>query len=829
MKMRRLTAAFVTAAMILSPAGGVYADPVPVTEETAFSAAWDEISGVLLDTYTAAHKAVSSVPGDEDLPAYRLSIEPDALKLLGFASESLIKTDLSWIDEIGIDLLPSIQNIEYTYYYYNGPATQEVWLPGLCAALHVNGKEILTADIINELGGGYACVKLPELVGGSYYTEMSSAYSGLENLFSFMYGSFDRQNFVRTILESDKLLPDPELFGMILETAGSLSEIYTPEEAGEKDLSAGDVSEKVMSYTGRIRAKDLISVLYAFMDRLDQDEEFRNAVISCVDGFYELLENNYFLKNLLQYSGANYIYRIAGGDGYAAAYAALLTGNWKFADESLNQTEEQAGADSAEEAASAAAESMEETASAAADSAEEAASTEAAVSAVEAAFEDNSGSAYEAESDGEALSDEGTESSEEDRGTKVEDITLKPGREYSWEEVNSNMKDVFLMLQGIADGSIILTGDQSAGNNIYTVYRKAYSQIRDALSDLAEETDETAALKITTAFDAQQKLKGISLDPVMAWEEAAQAAEDEDGEAPRSGISSAPEEEESHGGVSLVWPESGEGKAVSFEIHTPWETVASVLVQALADSFKAELYTGEIGTMCLSGEKTAGEDGDVYTARLSENEETAAWFEGNVVADGTGIDLSLHIPRYDNRETKARLTGSYDAESGKGSFKLVISDGSTGYPENLYQSERAAFVIETDRLRAKKDGTLTGKVSVSQTGKSAMYSPVPQGMKLIFDFGKGQAAVADSSSTYLTFSRTEKPVISEKKAKNRIRKAWEDGMAPGFGRNWNFAYPLSRLLKAGMPEDLLNGLPLTMEEITDLIEDLMYDLNYMSW
>ena len=349
---KTVTAAVLAAVMLIAPAGAaVSADAVAVTEETALSEAWNQISSVLKTVYAAGIKGSYVDLSSLELPAYRLSINPAALRLLNFASESLIRTDLSWISELGVDFVPTFQTKTrpYSNGYYSLISRMETeeMIPGFSAVLHINGKEIVTSDLYVDDRMQGLFVSLPELVSGEQFVSLYNFYrSAFRNLQYSPFGNIQPSaglgSFLRAPRDMDRLLPDEELMEIILDSAGGISEYYKPAASEEKTVTALAASEKVTSYTGSITLRDGLSLLLKLMERAKEDEDFRNRLIAYIDDAYSAFMTNPYVQTMIMQAG---LYKFFGMSLYnigeqTQIQASILTGSWKFRREELNDRSE---------------------------------------------------------------------------------------------------------------------------------------------------------------------------------------------------------------------------------------------------------------------------------------------------------------------------------------------------------------------------------------------------------------------------------------------------------------------------------------------------------
>ena len=850
-RMKTLTAGALSAAMLLSPAavfagvdsGEKSADivvqeaaaeqdtaseqeaaseqmPAQITEDRALAAALEQISEAVLAVYTAATEGVFAEKPEKLLPC-RLSIEPATLRLLNFASETVLKTDLSWIEELGIDLIPTVQTKE-TPYNSRGyivdpqdPSLEKVdaVLPGLSAVLHVNGKEILTSDMYVDDRIRGAFVSLPELVSGMAMINMDGMFSSLgwnlRNLgIRVMDPSMMSGAYFRTPNDLKKLLPDAELFAMLLESAGQIADNYKPESAQEISLSAGTITQNCTACTGSLTARDGISLLISLMERVSEDETFRNALIDYINGFYTAYSTNPIVQTLLyQYFERSSIWQLYSYAEDTKVTAAILSGDWKFRREDLN-----------------------ERSAAAADGA----SAEADDPYGENSYEE----AYEAEE----YSAEEYETEDED-AYHPEDLQIIPGKAYTWEEYQQLPGDTYsLMRRGLLTGEILLTKSRSFGDNLYICFCAAQDELMDEINKLYYTMDRDALVRITTDFTEEGKLAGIGIEPMY--------------------------EDTSFGRADIVWPAADDGQGLAFTFSQDGQEYFSAAVQAKmagtdknvdvqVSEYEETVFTGNCSvkheddldtlsitaqgegmeTFSLNGQKAAEDTKDVYTLNMEVDGERAAYFDGTIDREEGYIDLGLHIPTYAGGEVLFALTGTFDSQSGNGSFEAAFREKQMAGPSVYSWREDGVIEILTDGLKIREDGTFDGSICVGIKRINAERNPIPSGLKLII--GKDYLKIADDSAVYVTLSNlTESEYLDQDASKTRISELWDTATEyyygrytggrrfPEFDTNWNIGYPLNRLLDAGMPADQLKALPIPMD-MTNLqyaLEDILDDI-----
>ena len=809
--MRPLTALFLAVVMTIAPAAAsVNADAAEETavsaaenaeaaDAAAFSEAWNQLSGALLEVYTAAVQDNSIDYNDISLPSYRLSVNPATLRLLNFASESLIKTDLSWIEELGVDLIPSIQTKQQPYYsggYYPGTASMpeiEAVVPGLTAVLHVNGKEILTSDLyVDDRAQGFF-VSLPELVSGVQFVNLFNVYQQFyRNLRSSglrLEPSSGAGALLRTPKDLSRLLPDEKLMGMILETAGEAAEYYKPLSSEETVFTAKETAEDVTSYTGTIAARDGLSLLLKLLERINEDDALRDALISYINQAYDAYSTNLIIQGLTMQAG---LYRMIGGMSLqyiadqARVAAAVITGDWKFRREELNSRDESV--------------------------------TE--------------------EPD---FYHEDTESEAEDV-YHPEDIQAVPGRTYTWEEYEDLPYDNFtLMRKGIVNGEVILTENRSLGDNLYIVYKAGYDELTDEINKLYYSVDKDISIQITTGFNQAGKLAGLGIAPAYRGQEAVRAdlcwPAGEGGQGLKFTVS---EEGQELASAVLDSRITGNGGTVDLEIAEEGERLfAGSCILTREDSgdvFTISAESEETGAFSLTGSRSAEETADVYSLTAESDGRRIAYLDGTAGKKGD-VNFELHIPTYGENEMLAALTGTCDAQSGKGAYELSLSEVRS-YPGSSVQSEQGAVFIETDRLKLNGDGTLSGSISAGIKRLNTEENPIPAGLKLEMNFGRGSVQIADNSAVYVTFAPvSDAAYLNPSEAKSRISDLWDVGSAKylelvrgrysGFGNNWNIAYPVNRLLDAGMPADFLKAVipqEMSLEDIGGMMEDFLDDI-----
>ena len=780
MKMKKAAAFLLSAAILTSSVTpAVFADAVTgeavrqLTEQNAFRTAWDDITGALSGGYEKVYNVAAGSVDAASLPALRLSLEPDALQLLDLASRSVLKTDLEWIEEAGIDLIPSGQEVTYSYTsrYLDGQiGEQNIMLPGLCAVLHVNGKEIASADMFPDPGSRSLVTAIPDIVSGATAVDISGILS------SIRYLPVIRQAFAKdpgilmpALLQvpgtSGKLLPKPELVQSIFDAAGEAAEKYEPDKVEERVLEAGAVEERSTYYTGNIRVRDLVSVISILKDKLDNDADFRQEIISYLNGVFDLFDSNFFYSHLLYAlpPHISYSFRSFYDLPY---YTAIMTGKWEFTEEFISEQEN------------------------------------------------------------EGTSGTDTESTAEDVLT-AEDFAVEPGRTYRYDDLTYN--DCRIMREGVMRGKVRLTGGYNVGDSLWIMYQDQKQVIEQALGELYNSVDEDLSVRLTSCFDEHKRLKGMIATPVQGEDELMT--------------------------IQLLWPARGTERGFLFDVSAAGERLVRLRGEALTGAFHASFLVKDtiraeaecnIGnndapdTLRITAEgsnfgatyaeaerKTEGMN-DVYSGRVYNDEETYAEFGGYVRKESGDIDLSLTVPQYSGSSTKLTLKGQVDPESGDGRIRAAVSNDRGTYYSSF---EEGSILIETEKLAAASDGSLSGSIGISQTLQSGLTSPIPSGLKLILDFDEQAVKIADKSGTYLSLRKIDSGIIDSEAAARRIREVWEEsdpmrfGFNYRFGSNWNFGVILNRLMDAGMPADLLKGLPLTTEEIGTVLDEIGYTLD----
>ena len=745
----------------------------PVTEEQALAAAWEQISGALLGVYSAlTQEEAASEP--EAFPVYRLSIEPATLRLLNFASESVLKVDLSWIKELGIDIVPTLQ--KETMPYYDGryifdpqdPSLPQVEtpVPGLGAVLHVNGKEILTSDLYvdDRVRGAY--LTLPELVSGEGFINLEDLYRSMSwSLRDHGFWGNDISMLSRTPDNLKALLPSSELLGMLLESAGEISQYYKPETTKEVTLSAGKASQTCMAYTGSVNARDGISVLLSMMERVSEDEEFRSALIEYINHAYDACYTNMFVQSLLYQSGAGrYVRQLLSEAEEVKIEAAILSGDWKFRQEELNER----GSVPVEEASAATEESYE--------------------------------GSYEEETE-----------TEDENAYHPEDIQAIPGKAYTWDELwQLPWWDTYsLMRRGIQNGEVILTEQRSLGDALYLVYSAAQEELTDEVNRMYYSMDRDTSVRITTDFSEKGKLAGIAIEPVY--------------------------QDTSYGCIDLVWPSSDEDMGLALTLSDEDYEVVSVTaaghlaeeeqsVDVQVTQYGESVFAGNAALthdqdqdmlsisaqgegmppFLLTGSRKLEDQKEIFSLNIEAEEQQAARLDGFVDHSDGNVDFELHIPAYNDEEVVAALKGNFDAQSGDSSFEASVSQ-STRYG----LSEGIVLGIETDGLKLEGDGSFSGTASVGVKRLNTQDNPIPRGLKLVI--GNDRLQIADDSAVYVTLSAIEESeYLSQDELKSRISDMWKTGTENYYSRymsgrnsffnnNWNIGYPINRLLDAGMP------------------------------
>ena len=807
-------------------------DALSEADAGAFEEAWNQLSQIILDNYRTALSKNDSAAEMGIFQANRLTVEPAALRLLNLLSETVLKTDLSWIEELGIDFIPTVQT--ETVPVYNGyrMIDADTFIPGLSAVLHVNGKKIITSDVFVNNRNQMLCLTLPELVSGEAVTALP------RSSLSYSAGQYLRQigifvnspeqipdQISRLPQDLSRLIPDPDLMEMILESAGGLSEYYQPESTEQVLVSADDISEECTAYTGKINIRDSMSLLPVLLERAEEDEAFRDALKEYLSDLYALNFTNQILSGILWRAGlGSYLNDFRHFAEDAQVMAALFSGGWKFRNEELNQR----------------------------GSSGEAAKPAAVAEAKEA---------VESE-------EEETFETEDENAFHPEDIQAIPGKAYTWEEYQQLPDDTLSLLRrGLMGGSVILTGDRSIGDDIFICYEAMKDLLMEQISILQEETDPEADCAITTKFNSSGKLTGLCLGllyaeselgrvefgwPVSDADKGFAAAVSGGGQDVGSVIVKSRNTETdkefcitmSEGGepaASFIWSDIKEDQNRHLHAeaiqHQPYEETLfsgdlELTREEDLDTLTVSLQGGEeVGTVLLSGQRTSEADTDLYSMNLDYNGSSMATLEGSIDKAAGTVSFEMEIPTDDRFTMTASLSGSFEPATGNGSYEVSLSENSNWSYYQGAERELLSYDIETEGLKRKKDGSFSGTVSVGITGTGQEVNPIPNGMKLVF--GNDMVQIADDSAVYMTFSKLdESEYLTSEEAKERIAASWERTnnavysyhRGQGFGSNWNIAFLLNRLMDAGMPADQFSNLPipLDMSDLRYELEDLLF-------
>ena len=221
------------------------------------------------------------------------------------------------------------------------------------------------------------------------------------------------------------------------------------------------------------------------------------------------------------------------------------------------------------------------------------------------------------------------------------------------------------------------------------------------------------------------------------------------------------------------------------------------------------------GTFSAEGVSAMKDRDNILSLEAALNGNELATFNGTV-SDNGDVDFKVTIPSSSgNDDVLLRLKGALDKETGKGRYRASYSEfyssGTRSYP-----FERDSVLIETDQFVWDILETPSGKVSITPGESILQRTNIPQNLKLVLDFDENACRIADDSCVYVSLTQIDEGVLSREEVAARIRKLW-DARLLDMGDNWNFAYPINRLLKAGMPADLLRDLPVSLEDYSGLL------------
>ena len=827
-----------------SAAENVLTDNLP-SDDKALAETWRQITDAFVSSYTPAYESYEAMKNRQDQKAaFRISIDPDAIKLLGLASETFLNMDLSWVDDISIDVVSLIEEYEQAQATGFSSGVPEYTMfpyasPGFSAILHVNGKEILSADALIDECNQALRIRLPELVSGEYadmeiLDSFFSAYrnTGLTSGSSFYgAGGGPFTNQLQTANAFLAVLPDPELLRSILETAGQLFEdIETVSE--DTLLEAGAVSENCRRYTGSLPAAKLIRTANLLMDRFENDAAFHDDVVAYLDSYYEEYRRNPYLQSMVSSLTAGdpslYFLNPTAAESTLNQKVALLTGEWDFREGAY------------EAALAALAESADGTADSSAES---------------------------------------TSSDSSDNFYQLTQITAEPGRPMSLDEYESLPYDQQRLLQmAFIKGDIELTGDLTFGGKLAVLYEYYADSFRNAIEEAAAQIPEKTDIEIGSFLNMDGQLRGLSL---------AQAEKDSY-RRPLADI--AWPENDDHHGFSMKLYDSAYGSemisVLAEDLHDSasgkqdftascgmygmdvfsaafnrdpdegeWNLTADITVPFVNEkiSFSAELKTDpadESETLTVNAadslnsfepftltlEKSPEGTKDIWSGNAVTGEMTIGTLTGSYDRANGETDFLLDISVDEYETYEVRLLGAIDPESGDGKLDLTFSSlaGRGGvFSPGLRTNSKLTVTICTEKLKAGSDGAVSGKLSLSAEtgGENPDFDlKIPKGLMLICDFEEKALKVGDESGTYLSvrmleeseymsFEEAHARIKDMAEASAELRYALAAGRSTSFKDDWNILLPLNRLLKAGMPEDFLKEAAINGTPLSELLAD----------
>lgn len=733
-----------------------------MSSEEAFSSVIIPAADYFALSYNAFYKNLPTDPANEKQPGYRISVEPDALRLLNFVSNSTLKVDTSWIKELGVDMIPAAQFLTVTdeNLAENAPTrTKKYLVPGFSTVLHVNGEEIVAADTWMDLRRRAVLTALPELVNGTVSYDIPNLLESVKKLPLPDIVTYDPMSFLNSVFnlpyEQRKLLPDPVIMENVLDAAADcMTTHYVPENTDENaTLTTGPVSEPCTAFTGSVAAKDLPYILVLLQEKLDQDPDFRDALINYLDGVDQYIEANPSMQYLLSYYTNVSLYRLIMDTKLTAA---LMSGEWTFAEEEADNQPVSSG---------------------------------------------------ETESDAENAVPE---------PPRMQSSFFKPGIEYSIEEIRGDSKVLTDMLYDYSSGDIRLTSGRRFGSSLACLYDNGAFDIEQTVNDMIDTMDDSLSLRFTNFYDENDESDGFNFAPV------------EDGEELFSVHIALPEDQKS-GAILLDIRELDES-VITFCIgRNSLSMQGSLLIKDLIEAeavFNQDWHAHTVslhvnaegesfGTFSAKGVSAMKDRDNILSLEAALNGNELATFNGTV-GDNGDVDFKVMIPSSSgNDDVLLRLKGALDKETGKGRYRASYSEfyssGTRSYP-----FERDSVLIETDQFVWDILEIPSGKVSITPGESILQRTNIPQNLKLVLDFDENACRIADDSCVYVSLTQIDEGVISREEVAARIRKLW-DARLLSMGDNWNFAYPINRLLKAGMPADLLRDLPVTLEDYSGLL------------
>ena len=842
-------------------------ETIAVTEENALSEAWRQISEKAVDLLTVCRESLQEAveQNASQKSAFRISIDPDALQILGLASETFLKTDLSWVKEIGLDIVSSAQASEKPLYPFAQMAADvpdvKYLSPGGSLSFHVNEEEIATADWLMDEANMAFRMRLPELVSGEYIdpsvmqSYVSAFGSSLRNVFGNSVNSMimppfsTRQQVMRTIAG---MIPDPDAFRTAFDTVKPVFDSAEIVSAEESAVSAGSVSEPCTSYTGRVPARALPESAELLLDRLETDEAFRTELLECLDSYYE--EYNGIpgiaqLRSLLIHSplrNSAYIrnfYNILYPTSLSSTLdvdIAVYTGKWSFR---------------------------------------------------EGAFEAAEQRVKKAEEEAEETGEE-AESVYDPR-----QLTIVPGKAYTREEYDAlPYEQKSLMSSAVMRGDVILDEKYSFGEKVWLWYGWHADEIRETLKDAKESIPDDAAFEIGVSFNGDGILKGLSCDGVQVTAASSESGTTSAAEAVVTETADA----NRYRFFEICWPQVDLNGAFGLILYNGTETSqAALTIEILAEESsprreinasleipEAGLFTltclndpdegmqslqGEISTRYpdqhysfnASHTKDAGSEAENYRVLLQDSGITEPLFSldiakvpdgtkdvwsGNAVAGGTTVgtlegfydhedgrlSFEASMP-VDNRTTlSAEAEGVMDTAAGDGELRFIFKESTifeSGLSTIKTPSARIIVTAGIEGLKKKEDGGLSGIVKLSAEASGRYINlPIPKGLMLILDFNENAVRIGDESGTYFSVTQLEESeYMPYERSDARLQEMCGDEYSSymrslNFDSNWNLLIVINRLLKAGMPQDFLKEMPLEDTDLMSALEDYFYQL-----
>ena len=733
-----------------------------------FSNIWGELLEGIAQEYEEMLEGIRFSRELRQPVSWRLSLEPDALKLLDFASQTLAQTDISWIWEAGIDLIPSVQDLPAgTYAYgYTTPnvSSKEICVPGITALLHINGQEIASADAWLDMNLGAVYARFPGLVSGTLINP---------NLFRGGNSSRQMLEYYGAMSRLGDLLPTAELVREILEVPAGLSEKYVPVSVEKGRLTAGSVSQDCVIYTGDISLQDVAGLLDVLWEKAETDPEFREALADYIDNsLWRAYQENMGVQLLVEDTARNIFGLPNLGMWLNRSFLemAVESGEWEYLREDLDPRN--------------AAESE----------------TEEAETAVEMPAETSEAAAETTVEETEAAEPEFT----------YRDLEIEPGVAYSPEILaGMNSKMYSLLFKGYMNREIGLTREFLPSEVVFRYLDQIADSVESSIAQLKESVPPGVSGRLGFSFDEDENLIGVSLDASVFGQQmplfSAGAAYDDQN-------------------VGLVLTVGGEENAQALLEFLRDPMTDEMTIHLLA--FENEnLHASAEGSLSFS----LTDDQITMDFEVKQEEGTILLLEGLIDSAEGSADIKLHIPETDSIENRITFSGSHDSEMQHGSYVLRTERIRRGANQNtalypdMVQQISPDILIETDGLGFGSLLLPQGSISIG-LGNWA-ENPIPEGMKLVLNVTDGKLQIADDSAVYLSLEAVRSEYVSTEEAAARIRKHVSEmknnySYRSQLGSNWNPLVVINRLLQAGMPTDQLKNLNLNWDSFNDILRSL---------